>query len=63
MVVSRGTSRHHRCIGKEGSRLERPAIRWSLKVPMECSALLVRCKWAEPNEKQYCWTGNVDLVR
>ena len=51
VVVAMVMSRHHRCIEKEVSTLERPAMRWYLKIPMEFSALLVQCKWGETSWK------------
>ena len=43
VVVVRVIKRHHKYMGKDGSTLEIPAIKWSLNVPMAFSILLVRC--------------------
>ena len=43
MVVACGMRRHQRCIGKRGSTLERPEMKWHFQVSMAFSAALVRC--------------------
>ena len=43
VVVARGRRRHQRCIGKLGLTLQRPEMKWSLKVEIDFSDALVRC--------------------
>jgi hypothetical protein len=43
VVVARGISRHHRCMGKSGSTLEKPAIKRHFQMLMAFSAAFVQC--------------------
>ena len=51
VLVALGRRWHHKCIVKEGSTLAKPAIKWSLKVPIGFSALLTQWRWGETNWK------------
>ena len=42
VVVACGSKRHHRCIGKDGSVLARPEIKWSLNVAIALSAAFIQ---------------------
>ena len=45
VVTVWGISRHYMCMGKNGSRLTNPAMRWDFNVPIALSAKLLQCRW------------------
>ena len=45
IVVASGSNMHQRCIGKEGSKLARPAMKLYLKVKMALYAEFVRWRF------------------
>ena len=53
-----GISQHHRWRGKSGLTFNKPKIKWSLNMPIEFSAVLVRCMC-----KGTSWSSALLLLR
>jgi hypothetical protein len=60
VIVAWGTSLSHRCIGKLGSVVARPAMKWFLNVRMARSAAFAR--WT-PGGTNWYWMCSVSMYR